>query len=571
MYQTGREPLGSISGRNSDDVVDYSSRVRVSGQNYPMRKTSLAMVSAMMALIASVASTEAHTFAESSSAAKETGAACKALEVVDFTGVLDAPAQVTSAKFVEAHGDVPAYCQAIGVVKPSVGFLLRLPTSHWNGKFYEHGCGGFCGSINLTGEASIAFAGPLRRGYAYLTFDGGHTGGIFSSEWAYNNLQAQIDFGFRGAHVAALAGKAVIAHFYGKPPAKSYFAGCSTGGQQGLSEAQRFPWDFDGIIAGAPSPTFSGPMMNYVWAGKHLSGVVTQSDLAMLHEKVLQQCDLDDGVSDGVVSDPRHCRVNPAKLLCKSGQTTNCLSGAKVDAIEKVYAGPTTSTGEKIYTGGPLPGSELNWINDDPCCAYVNSQGIPDGAPTYFQYAGFMPAPGPSWKIQDFDFDRDYKRLRTSESLFGAADNPDLRKFKAAGGKLLMYQGLQDESDIPADAIDYYETTEKTMGGRASTQDFFRLFVIPGMNHCSGGPGPYAVDYLAYLEPWVEQGRAPDMMLGAHVKNKNWLEAYILSFPLDSSTPITFTRPIYPYPTLARYAGQGNPNDAVNWGPNVPQ
>jgi len=524
-------------------------------------------IPAVLAYVLAFSAYIAVTPARADTAAPDQLAACTALESADFTHVTDAPSQVTSAKFIEASGDVPAHCLVMGAVAPSVGFSLRLP-AHWNGKFLERGCGGYCG--DLGGLEGDIYEGPLRRGYAYLYFDGGHTappGGDDSALWAYNNLQAQFDFGVRAPHVAALAGKAITERYYGKAPEKSYFHGCSSGGQQAFSEAQRFPWDFDGIIAGAPSPTFSGPMMYYLWAGRTLHGTVTQADLKMLHEKVVAQCDMDDGVKDGVISDPRHCNFDLATLLCKVGQKAECLTASQIEAVKKVYSGPTTSRGEKIYTGGPMPGSELNWINDEACCAYVSSKGIARWSGDYFGYVGFMPAPGPSWKMADFDFDRDYKRLRMSESLFGAADNPDLRKFKAAGGKMILYQGWQDESDIPTDSIDYYETAEKTMGGRAATQDFFRLFMVPGMNHCSSGAGAFAIDYVEYLETWVEKRRAPDVMIGAHVKDTNWLQSLQLSFPLDAKTPVTFTRPVYPYPTQAKYKGVGDPNDAANWGP----
>jgi Tannase and feruloyl esterase len=497
-------------------------------------------------------------------------AACQALTDADFTGVVDAPTRVSSATFVPAHGNVPAYCEASGHVLASVGILLRLPASGWNGKFFERGCGGFCGSTHQSGLGSDIFVPPLRKGYAYLSFDGGHTGEVFSGMWGYNNLQGQIDFGFRAAHVAALAGKAITQKFYGAAPAKSYFVGCSSGGQQALSEAQRFPWDFDGIIAGAPSPTFSGPMMSYIWADRALGGTITPTELKLVHERAMARCDMDDGVKDGVIGDPLHCKFDPSELACKAGEKgPGCLTAAQVEAVRKVYAGPTTSRGEKIHSGGPLPGSELNWMNDEACCAYLSANGVPEGGPRdYFSYIGFMPAPGPGWKPEDFDFDRDYKRLRMSESVFGAADNPDLRKFKAAGGKLLLYQGGQDESDIPADSVDYYETVEKTLGGRAATQDFLRLFLVPGMNHCSGGAGAFAIDYLDYLETWVEKGHAPDKLIGAHVTGLDWVQSNLLRFPLEAGTPVSFTRPVYPYPIRARYSGHGDSADAANWGPH---
>jgi Tannase and feruloyl esterase len=521
--------------------------------------------------------TSAHADTVPPDAAK---ARCHSLVNEDFSGTIDAPAYVTNTKFVAASGNVPVYCEVHGYVAPTVGFLLRLPATNWNGKFFERGCGGFCGDEIMHDDTPEGrnFIGPVSRGYAYLTFDGGHQVGFDDAIWGWNNLQAQFDFGVRAPHVAALAGKAVTERFYGKVPARSYFSGCSSGGQEALSEAQRFPWDFDGIIAGAPSPTFSGPMMYYLWSGRTLSGVVHQVDLKLLHDKVVAKCDMDDGVKDGVIGDPLHCNYDPAELSCKGGyRAGECLTAPQIEAVKKVYAGPTTSRGEKIYTGGPLPGSEMNWMNDsareevvgeEHCCAYVDDSGAISRYPQmYFAYIGFMPAPGPSWKSTDFDFDRDYKRLRLVESLFGAADNPDLRKFKAAGGKLIMYQGGQDHSDIPTDAIDYYDTVERLMGGRSKTQDFFRLFVIPGMNHCTTGPGAFAIDYDSSLEAWVERRQAPDKMIGAHVNGTDLAESFTLTFPLDPKLSVSFTRPVFPYPLRAKYKGSGDTNDAETFVP----
>lgn len=496
---------------------------------------------------------------------------CLALKSADFVSLMDAPTQVTQAKLIAATQDFPEHCQVSGYVAPSVGFLLRLP-SQWNNKLLQQGCGGFCGNANAVGGEQSLYLGPLRRGYAYVTFNGGHQIRIQGDErldsalWAYHNLEAQFDFGVRAPHVVALASKAIVERYYSQAPRRAYFTGCSSGGQQGLSEAQRFPWDFDGIIVGAPSPTFSGPMMNYLWAGRALAGRVDRSKLVLLHQAVLNRCDKSDGLVDGVVGDPLHCQLDPAELLCKRGQTKDCLTTQEVEAVRQVYDGPTTSKGERLYSGGPARGSELNWIGDASCCAYVDASGSPARwAQEYFAYIGFSPPPGPGWKADDFNFDRDYKRLRVTESVFGAADNPDLRKFKAAGGRMLMYQGWQDQSDIPADAIDYYETAQKTMGGKVATQEFFRLFMIPGMDHCSGGAGAFAIDYLQHLEDWVENGKAPDMLIGAHVDGLSWIESLVLPFPLDPALPVRFTRPVFPYPALARYDGVGDPSAATSF------
>ncbi|MBI4501185.1 MAG: tannase/feruloyl esterase family alpha/beta hydrolase [Gemmatimonadetes bacterium] len=495
---------------------------------------------------------------------------CPALATADFSKIQDAPTRVISARLVEASGELPAYCQVQGLVLPSVGFELRLPTSNWNGKLFEAGCGGFCGNIPIA-----ACEVPLRRGYACIATDMGNKGGRTNGLVFYNNLQAQIDFGFRGAHVTAVAGKAITESYYAKAPSKAYFMGCSSGGQQAFAEAQRFPWDFDGIIAGAPSPTFSGPMMYYEWAGRQLVGKLTPANLQLLHEKAVAKCDLDDGLKDGLIGYPPSCKFDPAELRCRSGGQSACLTGEQVEAVKKVYAGPMTSKGEKIYTGGPMVGSELNWFGPGPAYgnssitgAYGNSDGSAMSAwpSEYFRYVGFMPAQGPEGEYRAFDFDRDYKRLGMAEALFGYAMNPDLRKFAAAGGKMILYNGWADQSDIPSDAIDYYEMAERTMGGRAATQQFFRLFLIPGMNHCWGGEGAFAIDYLSYLEAWVERGQAPDVMIGAHLTGEPG-PAY--KFPLDQSK-VSFTRPVYPYPLQARYQGTGDPNNAANFRPVGP-
>jgi hypothetical protein len=502
--------------------------------------------------------------------------ACRALASTDFAHIVDAPTHITDSKLLGASEGLPAHCEAHGYVAPSTGLILVMPATGWNGKLLEMGCSGFCGEAELT-YASRSYSKQLKRGYSVVVFAGAHDD--LSAAWAYNDLQAQIDFGIRAPHVAALAAKAITEQYFKAAPAKSYFWGCSTGGQQALAEAQRFPWDFDGIIAGAPSPTFSGPMMYYLWNARALKGTVSRDDLKLVHDRAVAQCDMDDGVKDGVIGDPLHCKFDPAELLCKTGKHTECLTKVQIDAVKKVYAGPTTSKGEKLYTGGPLPGSELNWITDELSGAYISGGVAEPWAKEYFSYVGFMPAPGPDWKVEDFDFDRDYKRLRISESLFGAADNPDLRKFKGAGGKMLMYQGGQDQSDIPSDAIDYYQTTEKTMGGRAPTQAFFRLFLIPGMNHCEGGAGASDIDYLTYLEAWVEQGRPPDQMVGAHVnidqflKTHDWRDANFateMEHLRNDSKNVEFTRPVYPYPTTAKYRGSGDPKNAASFGPAGP-
>jgi hypothetical protein len=491
-------------------------------------------------------------------------AECAALAGADFSTVPDAPTQIIESKTVAPSGDVPAYCQASGYVTPNVGFVLRMVQENWNGKFIELGCLGFCGSTDI----AVMCDDPVRKGYACIVSDNGHKSTAGDAKWAYNNAVAEIDHAFRGAHVTALAGKAIVERFYGRAARKSYFMGCSTGGRQAMMEAQRFPWDFNGIVAGAPSLSVTGVHMNILWTARSLgdkagASLLNRADLTLLHNAVLAKCDLGDGIQDGLIANPRSCHFEPSELLCTAGKKTQCLSAPQIAAVKKMYNGPVNSNGEAIYVSGAFEGSELTWL-DLPLKSMANF------AQEEFRYSAFEPNAGPMWKSEDFDFDRDYKRLGVEESLSSAV-NPDLRKFKAAGGKLLSYFGWNDLSGMGA-VVDYFETATKILGGPANTQDFYRLFAIPGMNHCTGGEGAYAVDYLKYLDDWVETGNAPETLLSSHLrldKPNDFMQLMTLKFPLDP-VQVEFSRPVYPYPILAKYKGTGDPNKAESFGPSEP-
>jgi feruloyl esterase len=495
------------------------------------------------------------------------GSACAALGTMSFADLPDAPTQVTAAKLVVPDGRVPAYCRVAGYVAPSVGFELRLPAVGWNGKFAHIGCGGFCGSIFAGACDSL-----LARGYACIATDMGHRSTALDGKWAYDNPQAKLDFAYRATHVATVAGKAITQAFFGKAASRSYFLGCSTGGRQGLVEAQRFPTDFDGIVSGAPVISELGDGMALLWNVRAALGpdghpLLTPEDVRRVHAAAVARCDRDDGVADGLIGDPRACRFDPAELRCTAGKTGDCLSAAQVEAVRKIYAGPVNSRGQALYTGGALPGSELNWIGP-----YVPADA---GGSIYagfmselFRYMAFIPDPGPSWKPADFDWDRDPPRLAMMESLYSGS-NPDLRRFKAAGGKLIVYQGWADQSVLPLNIIDYYETAERTMGGRAPTQEFLRLFMIPGMNHCYGGEGAYTIDYLSGLEAWVERGEAPDALRSVHPKTESPL-GVTWGAALPGAEDTLFSRPAYPYPLQPRYLGKGDPRDAESYLPQGP-
>jgi hypothetical protein len=482
-------------------------------------------------------------------------ARCKALGSVDFSQIPDAPTQLMETEQVSPGSATSDYCQVSGYVAPSVGFVLALPATHWNSKFIAVGCGGFCGSTDYFSSC----ADPLRRGYACITSDMGHKSREGQALWAYNNLPAELDHAYRSAHVTALAGKAVAERYYGQAPTKAYFIGGSTGGRQAMMEAQRFPWDFDGIVAGMPSLSVTGIHMNLLWdnrafTDKNGDPLFTQSDLDVLHRAVVARCDLNDGVKDGLIGDPRMCRFHPSELLCTVTRKADCLTAGQIAAAQKIYGGPVSSKGEPIYMPAALKGSEATWLGwfcnlfgDNPRATYnfVREE---------FRYSAFYPNPGPTWKPEDFDFDRDYRRMGVAEGL-SAAVNPDLRQFEAAGGKLIAWAGWSDAAGMPLHTVDYYETAVKTLGGRAATQDFFRLFMLPGVGH-GAGEGAYVVDWLSYLEAWVEKGRAPDKVISSH--------------PLDPAT-IAFSRPVYPYPTAVKYLGHGDPRDAASFGPAEPR
>jgi feruloyl esterase len=511
--------------------------------------------------------------------AAETGAGpepCQAVMGADFSNVTDAPTQILEARAVAADAKHPAMCQVDGYVTPHVGFRLQLP-ANWNGKFIHIGCGGLCGvdfeefdRDEIERIKPVMSCNPaLRRGYACIRTDLGHKGG--DAKWAYQNLQGQIDHGFRATHVTTLAGKAIVEWYYRQPPAKSYFMGCSGGGLQAMSEVQRFPWDFDGVIAGAvplhglTTRSTLADLWTYTIsqdaAGKP---ILTMADIELLHRAVVARCDMNDGVKDGIIGDPRACKFDPGEVACGPAKTGGCLTPEKLDVVRKIYSGPTSPDGVKGFAGQVL-GSELDWPQ-----TVINGVHYVTYATEAMRYLFLDPAPGPAWTRKDFDITRDYKRLGVTEAIH-AAQNPDLRTFKAAGGKLIMYVGWEDRGRALLMA-DYYETVERVMGGQAQTQDFARFFALPGVGHCFGGEGADKVDYLTALEDWVERGKAPDRLIAAKLKapEKPGDFTYLVEdFPPDPQQ-VVFTRPLYPYPAQARYSGHGDPTKAESFRPVTP-
>ena len=485
----------------------------------------------------------------------------------------DAPSTITEAKIIPAERDLPEVCQVQGVAAPSIGYELWMPTEDWNGKFMMQGCGGMCGNF-FTSQAEEG----LVRHYAVVVTDMGHKGNGGMALYGYENLQGQIDFGFRATHVVTLIAKVVIDDFYDKTVAHSYFVGCSTGGRQGMVEAQRFPDDYDGIVAGAPPWNETGDLPLFMsWSAQanidsEGKAILDAAKLPMIHSAVLEACDKLDGLKDGLLQDPRQCHWDPGQIQCKSGASKDnatgqaCLTAAEVAVVRKIYSGATDSQGKALYFGMER-GSEYYWTP-----SFIGANGSPGfnlGGKGSFgsQFVGdlgFFYPPGPSYDIRQFDYDHDPQRLAMTEYIYDA-QNPDLRRFRAVGGKLILYHGW-DDNEIPARAtVDYYETATRVLGGEKPTRTFFRNFMIPGMNHCRRGPGGDSVDWISYLEHWVEKDQAPEAVTVYHLrKEQNYSGLPRLRFPLDPAL-YDRSRPVFAYPDIAKWSGKGDPNEASSW------
>lgn len=483
---------------------------------------------------------------------------CKALASQDFSKITDAPTIIRNSSLVKPKDGVPAYCRVQGDVTSQIEVDVRLPVHDWNGKFLAI-------ANVVSDEACDTY---LKRGYACMPVFRNFKNGRQDPEWAaarLNDLNTRLEANI-APHLLTLAGKAITSEYYSKPPERSYFMGCSAGGHYAMLEAQRFPWDYDGIVAGAPNLDTSDWLVRALWSARNWRDndnkpILSADDLGILHRAVLDACDRDDGIEDGIVGSPVSCRFEPSSLLCTAGKQGACLVAPKVAAIERMYRGPPMPLlGLAKPTPNMLPGSEVLWGDLIRNAEKYSEAMIRQTVAPYFDL--IFDHTHPRLTPANFNFERDYTR---GHPTFIAVDNPDLRKFKSAGGKLIAYLGTNDTAYVNG-IVDYYETVERTMGGRAATQDFFRFYMVPGMNHCSGGVGAYAIDHLGYLEAWVEESKAPDVMIGAHIEGAR----YAPEFPLGDATQIAFTRPVYPYPLYAKYKGSGDPNDAVNFIPVDP-
>jgi feruloyl esterase len=488
--------------------------------------------------------------------AAEQRAECSALRdlKVDNTNFL-------SSAVVQAKGDLPEYCRVLGYVRPAINFEVRLPTKDWNGKFYMSGCGGSCGQLpsdsspyfSTANHNGNSFNYGLSRNYAVSTMDGGHWGkNALDRRWAYQNPVARFDFEERAVTEAARVTKDLIMGYYGSLPKKSYFAGCSNGGRQGHMEAWKYPNDFDAVISGAPALHSTQVDILAAWEIKANSqadgkNVLGFAKVPMIAKAAYATC-ADEG---GLIADPMSCHFQPRSLQCQGAAGQDCLTAAEVSVVERWYAGPTTSTGEQI-TPGFARGTELYWTEwpngADEKTWRVYKTMFDDG----LRYYGFVQDPGSNYSVDQFDFDRDPALLVAG--LNRDAGGTDLAKFRARGGKILIWHGLADEQVPAEDTRDWYEHLTKAMGGAANTRDFARLFLAPGMSHCGSAQGLGAerngIDPLSVMEKWAEEGVPPET---------------VLMTKRDKDGKIAWARPVCAYPQMARYGGSGDWHDAANW------
>jgi len=478
--------------------------------------------------------------------------------------------------------DVSARCVVKAVTRPTSDSEIKLevwlPAAGWNGKYEQVGNGGWAGAVPTS-----AMIDPLRRGYATAGTDDGHAGGDGAS-WAVGHPEKLIDFGYRAVHETDLQAKAVIRAFYGTEASLNYFVGCSDGGREALMEAQRYPEDFVGIIAGAPANQWSHLLAGNVWNEQALlkdaASSIPRGKLPAIQKAVLAQCDGLDGVKDGLIEDPRACHFNPRELLCKAADSNDCLTAPQIETLKKIYEGPKNPrSGERIFPGYPpgteaVPGTWAAWII--PASAQGGS--IQSGfGNSYYGQAVFEK---PQWDFRTLNFDSDVAFGDEKAGTILNATSPDLRSFRAHGGKLIQYHGWGDAAISPINSIEYYESVRAFLAtypdprsDSAKTEhDFYRLFMVPGMGHCGGGLGPNSFgnggiapapantdperDILSALERWVEKGVAPDRLIG---------RGTVVG---DSSK--VMTRPLCPYPQVARYMGTGDTNDATSFACEAP-
>jgi feruloyl esterase len=498
-------------------------------------------------------------------------------ECADLAGLTLDGASITSATLITGGtaavsstvtlANLPAFCRVQGVSRPSsdssITFEVWLPQpANWNTKFLSAGEGGFAGTLNYTRNGLDGGLDELlRRGYATASTDTGHVAS--DTWWAVGHPEKAVDYLYRAKHVVTVAAKAAIAAFYGRPPSHSYFSSCSNGGRQGLLEAQRYTDDYDGLVIGAPWNFQSHSNAGFVWDAQALSAAgaaIPAAKLPAITAAVLAECDANDGLADGVIANPRACRFDLSVLACRGDDSNECLTPPQLAALQKIYQGPQNPrTGQAIFPGFAM-GGEAGWSG---MVANRTASGLPDG---YFANLVFE---NPHWDFRTFNFDTD---MATADEKIGRLGNAISVDYSAAlrrGVKIIQYHGWNDQTLQPAYSPDYYDQVVAANGGLEATQNFYRLFMVPGMTHCYGGPGATSFgavgqqipplrdathDIQTAIENWVERGTPPAQLIATKFTDD-----------AAATRTVRLTRPLCLYPTVPRYKGTGDPNDAASF------
>jgi feruloyl esterase len=465
-------------------------------------------------------------------------------------GEFTPPPAPASARNIGGRGEpvnwkeLPAFCRVTATIQPvpdsnikmEIWLPLSGPTPTWNNEFEADGNGGWTGSINYN-----SLGAALRKGFAAAMTDTGHEGP--NASFALGHPEKIIDFGYRAVHEMTVKSKAMIAAFYGQAPKLSLWNGCSAGGREGLKEAQMFPDDYDGIVAGDPISDFVGRAIGGVWMAQAVhhdeASSIAPEKYSVIHKAVLEACDAMDGVKDGVIENPTVCKFDPETIACKSGNATSCLTAPEVEAARKIYSGVINSATKEVVFPGLMPGSELGWA--------TQAGPRPFGAATdYFKYIVFK---NPDWDYKTLNFEGDIALAEKEDHGTINSTNPDLKAFFQRGGKILQYHGWSDQQMSAATSPKYYNSVLSKVGDAKLVGQSYRLFMVPGMGHCGGGEGTDTFDKLGTLEQWVKSGKPPDHIIASRVE----------------AGKVVRTHPLCPYPLTAAYNGTGSTDEAASF------
>ncbi len=496
---------------------------------------------------------------------KISGATITLADAVAAGAFAGPPAPFTRRDVSALYKNVPAFCRVVAAAKPSADSEIKievwLPASGWNGKLQGIGNGGFAGLIDY-----MQLSTSVSKGYAATDTDTGHSGTPVEAAWALGHPEKVVDFGYRGIHEMTRVANEMIHAYYGKAAQRSYFAGCSDGGREALMEAQRYPTDYDGILAGAPANYWTALVSTGAWDTQVLTldpaSFIPPAKIRTIAAAVNAACDELDGVRDGILNDPRQCHFDPATIQCKAGEDSDkCLTAPQATALKKIYAGPH-SHGHEVFPGF-LPGAEEGpggWAT------WITGPAPMKSLISFFQFGYFadMVYEKPDWENKTFTIGAGLKAAEEKTASALNAVDPDLKPFKARGGKLILYHGWNDPAIPAVNTVNYYESVIAKMS-QHNADSFLRLYMVPGMQHCESGPGPDSfgqVGRLTFDDPqhsvnaaltqWVEKGVAPSTIVASKYAAGNEHHA-------------TMTRLLCSYPQSAKYKRKGDANDASNF------